>query len=207
MRRKAWARGALALATVLFGLAIALRNSLSPWFSNLSVSVVCIGLALFVLRDNLHNLFSFQRKGMLLSAGLGVAMVATTHIGYQGILLLWPEFRSVVESLYFDIRQTSISTVGTAAIVLVVVAAEELVWRGVAFEFLEGWASKPGVVVGSTILYAVPQLIGGSWLLLCAALALGLGWAMQRSTSGSLTESFTTHGVWSVGMFCLVPLS
>jgi membrane protease YdiL (CAAX protease family) len=95
---------------------------------------------------------------MLLSAGLGVAMVATTHIGYQGILLLWPEFRSVVESLYFDIRQTSISTVGTAAIVLVVVAAEELVWRGVAFEFLEGWASKPGVVVGSTILYAVPQL-------------------------------------------------
>jgi membrane protease YdiL (CAAX protease family) len=136
---------------------------------------------------------------MLLSAGLGVAMVATTHIGYQGILLLWPEFRSVVESLYFDIRQTSISTVGTAAIVLVVVAAEELVWRGVAFEFLEGWASKPGVVVGSTILYAVPQL--------CAALALGFGWALQRSTSGSLTESFTTHGVWSVGMFCLVPLS
>ncbi len=206
MKGKAWALVVLALATVLFGLAIAVRNSFSPWFSNLFVSVICIGLALFVLRGTLHNLFSFQRKGMLLSAGLGIAMVAATHIGYQGVLILWPEFQSVVEALYSDIRQTSIPAAGTAAIVLVVVAAEELVWRGVAFEFLEGWASKAGVVVGSTILYAVPQLIGGSWLLLCAALTLGIGWALQRSTSGSLTESFTTHGLWSVGMFCLVPL-
>jgi hypothetical protein len=50
MRRKAWALVALALATVLFGLAMAFRNSFSPWLSNLFTSVVCIGLALFVLR-------------------------------------------------------------------------------------------------------------------------------------------------------------
>lgn len=206
MRRKAWALVALALATVLFGLAIAARNSFSPWYSNLFVSVICIGLALFVLRDSLHSLFSFQRKGMLFSAGLGIAMVVATHIGYQGVLLLWPEFRSVVEALYSDIRQTSIPAAGIAAIILVVVAAEELVWRGVAFELLEGWASKAGVLVGSTMLYAMPQLIGGSWLLLCAALSLGFAWALQRSTSGRLTESFTTHGIWSVGIFCLVPL-
>jgi membrane protease YdiL (CAAX protease family) len=161
----------------------------------------------FVLRDSVHELFTFQRKGMLFSVGLGIAMVAATHIGYQGILPLWPELRSVVEALYFDIRQTSIPAAGIAAIILVVVAAEELVWRGVAFELLEGWASKAGVLVGSTMLYAMPQLIGGSWLLLCAALSLGFAWALQRSTSGRLTESFTTHGIWSVGMFCLVPLS
>jgi len=206
MKRKAWGLLVLAVATVLFGLAIALRNSFSPWLSNLFTSVVCIGLALFVLRDNVHDLFTFQRKSMLFSAGLGIAMVVVTHIGYQGVLLIWPEFRSVVEGLYSDIRQTSIPTAGIAAIILVVVAAEELVWRGVAFEFLEGWASKAGIVVGSTMLYAMPQLIGGSWLLLCAALSLGFCCALQRATSGRLTESFTTHGIWSVGMFCLVPL-
>ena len=206
MKRKAWGLLVLAVATVLFGLAIAFRNSFSPWLSNLLTSVICIGLALFVLRDGVHDLFTFQRKSVLFSAGLGIALVVATHIGYQGVLLLWPEFRSVVEGLYSDIRQTSIPTGGIAAIILVVVAAEELVWRGVAFEFLEGWASKAGIVVGSAMLYAVPQLIGGSWLLLCAALSLGFCCALQRATSGRLTESFTTHAIWSVGMFCLVPL-
>lgn len=206
MTGKAWALGALVLATVLFGLAIAVRHSFSPWLTNLVASAVCIGLALYVLRDSLQDLFALQRKGILFAAALGIAMVVATHIGYQAVLLVWPGFRSVVEPLYFDIRQTSISTVGTAGIVLVVVAAEELIWRGVAFEFLEGWASRAGVVVGSTILYAMPQVIGGSWLLLCLAMALGFGWAVQRSASGRLVESFTTHGLWSVGMFCLVPL-
>lgn len=206
MKRKAGGLVVLAVATVLFGLAIAFRNSFSPWLSNLLASVICIGLALIVLRDSVHELFTFQRKSMLFSAGLGIALVVATHVGYQGVLLLWPEFRSVVEALYFDIRQTSIPAAGIAAIILVVVTAEELVWRGVAFEFLEGWASKAGIVVGSTMLYAVPLLIGGSWLLLCAALSLGFCCALQRATSGRLTESFTTHGIWSLGMFCLVPL-
>ncbi len=207
MKRRTWAHIVIFVATILFGLAIAARHSVSPWLSNVLASVLCIGLALFVLRDRLHGLFSFRSRGMVFSAVLGIAMVGATHIGYQGALMLWPGLGSVVEALYADIRQTSIPVFGTAAIVLVVVAAEELVWRGVAFEFLEGRVSKMGVIVGSTVLYAVPQLIGGSWVLLGAALTLGLGWAVQRSASGNLTESFTTHGIWSVGMFCLVPLS
>ena len=111
-----------------------------------------------------------------------------------------------VTGLYFHISQTAPPTALLVLFIVLIVIAEELVWRGVAFVLLGDHRSRAQLIVISTVLYALPQLIGGSWVLVCAALSLGTLLGLQRARSGRLTEAMITHAVWSVAIFGLVPL-
>jgi membrane protease YdiL (CAAX protease family) len=206
MRRNWAALLTLVATTILFGLAIATRDEYDPWRSNLFAGMIGIVLSVFVLRRSLRELLSVNRPSALLAAGLGLGMVAATHLGYQAATWLVPELQAVVETLYLDIEQTSPPLALKVGLILIVVAAEEFIWRGVAHTLLSDHLSKLWIVLFGTLLYALPQLIGGSWLLLCAALFVGTVFGIQRTVHGRLTEALITHGIWSVAIFSLVPL-
>ncbi len=196
----------LVIVTILFGLAIATRHTYNPWLSNLLAGVVGISLSIVLLRGSLRDLLALRRDSALLAAGLGLAMVAATHAGYQAAIWLIPDLRPLVETLYIDIEQTSPPLAIKMSLIAFIVAAEELVWRGLAVALLPKAFSGMRVVLITTVLYALPQLIGGSWILLCAAVAVGTVFGIQRAYYGRITEALITHGIWSVAVFSVIPL-
>lgn len=206
MKRNPWILATLIGATVLFGLAVALRHRFDPWLTNLFAGLLSGSVALVVLRHRLRRLLALQWRSVLLAGTIGVAMTFVTHLGYLVLVAIIPQLEAVVEGLYFDISQTAPPTALLVLFIVLIVIAEELVWRGVAFVLLGDHRSRAQLIVISTVLYALPQLIGGSWVLVCAALSLGTLLGLQRARSGRLTEVMITHAVWSVAIFGLVPL-
>ncbi len=192
----------LAVSTALFGAALAYRQTFNPWVTNLLAASAGIALVVLCLRGRLRTLLQLQGAPVETGLLLGFGTLGLTHLGYAGAVAVVPSLRSVVERLYADIHGPMPAAI-TAVIIVVVVASEELLWRGLAFELFR---SRRWAVAGSTLLYAAPQLIGGSWLLLCAALAMGALWAALRSASGGLVAPFVSHAIWSVGLFSVIPL-
>ncbi len=196
----------LLVATLLFGLGIALRSQFNPWLLNLFAGLVSCLLAVAVLRKGLPQLIEVRRNAALGAVALGAVMVALTHLGYRGMVVAVPALQGVVEGLYEDIRLTAPPMALMVPLIGFIVVAEELIWRGVAFQFLESRLSKVQVVVASTLLYALPQVIGGAWLLLVTAIFVGGVFSVQRAMSGRMTEAILTHATWSISIFGVLPL-
>ncbi len=193
----------LVVATALFGVALLTRDRFNPWLTNLSVGLISLSLCLAVLHDRLGRLLVFSARSALMAAAIGVCLVVITHLGYELVSLHFPAMEAAVELLYLEIAPTTPSVPQTVALIILVVASEELVWRGLAFELLTGRISSIALVVVSALLYTLPQLLGGSLLLMGAGLALGL----QRMLTGRVADGMITHAIWSVGIFSLVPLA
>ena len=195
------------VATILFGLGIAIRSQFNPWLLNLLAALVSCILAVAVLRKRLLELIEVRRNAALGAVALGVVMVALTHVGYRGMVLAVPALQGVVEGLYQDIRSTAPPMAIMLPLIGFIVVAEELIWRGVAFQLLEPRLSRGQIVVASTLLYALPQVIGGAWLLLVTALFVGAVFSVQRAISGRISEPILTHATWSISIFGVLPLS
>lgn len=196
----------LTVVTILFGVAIATRHDYNPWISNLIAGGVGLSLSLLVLRRDLRRLLVVHWKSACIAVTVGLGMVLATHVGYRLATWLVPELRAIVEALYVDVEQTSPALSIRVGLIVFIVVAEEFVWRGLALTLLPSDVPTVRTVLIGTALYALPQVIGGSWLLLCAALAVGCIFAIQREVYGRLTESLISHGIWSVAVFGVVPL-
>jgi len=85
--------------------------------------------------------------------------------------------------------------------------AEELVWRGAAIAITAGRLTRAGTGVVAVLLYAIPQIIGGEWILVLAAMGLGAVFTLQRLASERLIEPLVTHAIWSVAIFVAFPLA
>jgi membrane protease YdiL (CAAX protease family) len=165
---------------------------------------VAIPLSLWAIgRARLTRLFDTTRKDIALAIVVGVGLVLATHALYAVMPFA---VRHEVRVLYRSI-EGDIPTAALAAITGAVVIAEELVWRGAALELavprLSSRVRAGGVAV---LLYVVPQLAGGAWLLVVAALGLGALFTWQRVASGGLVLPLVTHAIWSISIFVLVPL-
>ena len=70
----------------------------------------------------------------------------------------------------------------------IVVAGEEIVWRGVAVDLASNAGSRITIGAISGSLYVVRQLVGGVPLLIVAATLLGSLLAAQRLVTGRLAD-------------------
>lgn len=194
---------AVGVTTIGFALALALRDRLDPWIATAAVGVVGIGLSTWALGPRTRALFAITGRSASLATCLGVVLVVATHaLAHVGAAVA-PELISEVRRLYASVA-ADYGTVPLVGLTLIVVLAEELVWRGAALELVPPRARWAGVV--AILLYALPQALAGAWLLVAAALGLGAVFATQRLVSGRITDPFITHAVWSVSIFVLVPL-
>jgi len=195
----------LAVATIGFALALVFRERVDPWRSTAAAALVGIVMAAWTLGPRLRTLFVVTPRGALGATGLGVALVAATHGGFQLIRLVSPDLAVAVRGLYVSIDLGS-SQLVLAALTAVVVLGEELVWRGVAIDVL---GTRPKLELGamSVALYVVPQLPGHVPVLIAAAAGLGSVFAAQRLVTGRLSDALITHAIWSVAVFVVFPVS
>ena len=191
--------------TAAFGAALASRDVVNPWLTNTGAAIAALGLSAWLLGPRLRARLAFRPPSVLVAAGLGGLLVAATHAAYLAATAIFPALEATVTELYRDI-ESSPPGLTTALVIAIVVAAEELLWRGVAVEVLERHLPRLGVLAGATLLYAIPQIIGGSWLLVATALALGALFTVQRLYTSRLLEPLVTHTIWSVSVFYAIPL-
>jgi membrane protease YdiL (CAAX protease family) len=197
--------GVVALATVLFALALLLTPYASIWLLTGTAGTVSILAVWICCRPAVSPLLKIRAVHLLSGLVAGLVMVGATHLAYRGAVLVVPAVAKPVQQLYGTL-QSPPGPLRALPILVLVVFAEELVWRGVLFGALQRRYGPVVCTLLATGLYALPQLTAPVALLFAVALGCGAIWTTQRALSGSIIPSLLTHLTWNIGIFLLVPV-
>lgn len=198
--------GAVALATVVYAAALAMRGPYNVWVTTGAAAAVAVVAVVAVDGPRLGAALRPSWRAVAWGVGLGVAMAAATHAAYALAVAWWPALQPEVAALYADLAESP-GPVASLPVLAAVIVAEELTWRGTLVHALSdrGW-SRGAIVVGASLAYPLPHLLAGSWLLPVVALGCGLIWTAERVLLTSLLACTLTHLVWDVIVFVLLPL-
>ncbi|MFK7999009.1 MAG: lysostaphin resistance A-like protein [Polyangiales bacterium] len=193
------------VATVLFALSLALRAHINVWLTIGASALLLLATTTFGRGElPLWGRFS-PARAIGVGVGAGGVMAILTHLAYPPVAALVPSIAVEVEGLYADLRQTPGPVLGTP-LLLLAVAAEEAVWRGVLVRQMERKRGPLAIILVATLAYAVPQAFSGSWVLVLVALGCGALWTSLRVWSGSIVVPALTHAVWNLVVFVALPL-
>lgn len=118
----------------------------------------------------------------------------------------FPPIQTEVETLYALLRQPP-GPIQAFPLLVLVVVAEELVWRGLAIDFFSASFGASRAVVISSLLYVLPQIALRSPLLVIVALLCGSLWGTLRVRTGGLVAPFVAHLVWDLLVFVMFPVA
>jgi membrane protease YdiL (CAAX protease family) len=202
------ARGVV-LATCIgaFCVAMGLRAEVSVWIGTGTAASLSVVLLWFGARPSAQAVVGPKPfAGALAGVAVGVAMSFATWGLYPVAVDLLPAVRGEVETLYGLLRQPP-GPVRAFPLLLLVVAAEELVWRGLAVDVLSPRFGRWCAVVMAALLYVLPQVAFRSPLLVVIALLCGLVWGALRARTEGLAAPFLAHLVWDVLVFIAYPVA
>ncbi|MDY7095486.1 MAG: CPBP family intramembrane glutamic endopeptidase [Acidobacteriota bacterium] len=200
---------AVAGSCLLFAAALATRDRVSVWLSTGMAAALAMTLCFWVDGPALRRLFRTRPGNVLQGLAGGVVMALLTHLLYPVTVALLPNLAQQVRGLYADLAAPP-GLVAALPVLVVVVVAEECIWRGVLMDAVLGNAAggrrMVAAVVLSSLIYTLPQLGSGSPVLFALALVCGLVWAAQRLWSRSLVTPTLTHLTWNLLVFVAFPL-
>ena len=179
-------------------------NTFGIW-SAVGGTAVLLGIAAVVLEGaSLRAALGLRPSAIGLGLVSGLVMVAATYLLFGPVTQTFPVLLRGVVRLYADFG--SISLPAALIALPIVVACEDLVWRGVVYG---AFAQKMGglaAVVAATALYAFAHAPIGSPVLLLACLGAGFCWNLIRWQSGSLVAAYVAHLVWDLALLVVHPL-
>jgi len=135
----------------------------------------------------------------------GVALFAATRVFVWAVERVWPAFRRHAEAIYDQRGGLSVPAAVGAA--LVVVAGEELFWRGLAQGRLAHSAGRLGgalAVWGASIAANAPS---GSLPILAAAVVGGAVWGALAFWTRGVLAALLCHAVWTGLMIAFPPVA
>jgi len=135
-------------------------------------------------------------RPLILGVVVGLAMTATTLVLFEPVMAAFPGLRADVAGLYSAFQRPG----ALMAILMVplVVAFEEIVWRGAIHNALARRMFLPLAVVAGAALYTLAHVPIGSSALLLASLGAGLSWSALRAYTDSLPAVVVAHLVWDL---------
>jgi NADH dehydrogenase len=191
--------GLLALAPLL--LTLAFRGPFDPW-TGMTGAMALLGAAALGLRgvrDRVRP--TLRRVGGGLAAG--ALLYGLTRAGIAALRVLWPAWEGYAREL--TAWKGGHSPAFLAATLVLIVAAEELFWRGVVTKFFaERLGVVPGILVGA-LAYAAAHAGAMNPLLIGAALGCGLYWGLAAEITDDLTAPIVSHLLWDVLILFVVP--
>ncbi len=188
-----------------------LREILNIWIGTGAAALASV-LALWLgarpsLRSNLRApLRAPAATSLIVGLAAGLLMSLATWWLYPISVSVFPPIQTEVETLYALLRQAP-GPVRAFPLLLLVVAAEELVWRGVAIDLFSRSLGPWHAMLLAALLYVLPQIALRSPLLIIVALCCGLLWGALRVRTKSLTAPFVAHLVWDVLVFVWHPVA
>lgn len=194
-----------AAALVLgWALAALLARSVGIW---LAVGTGAVLLGTLGARWGGRGILGRGRHRSMVPAGamVGLLMVAGTVALYGPLTRSFPSLAEDVLRLREVFRSPGMA--GTVVFMPVVLAFEEIVWRGAVHEAVARHSSPVAAAAIGTLLYTVAHLPYGSPALVLAAAGAGTCWALLRALSDSLPAVITAHAVWNYAVLVVYPWS
>jgi len=180
----------------------ALRGPWDPW-TGITGAMTILGAAALGIRGVRRRLAPTPRL-----AGIGLAagalLYGLTLAGVRALRVLWPAWEGHARELASWKGGHSAAFLG--ATLVLVVAAEEVFWRGVITRFcVERFGVALGLLAG-TLVYAAAHAAAMNPLLWLAALGCGLYWGLLAELTDDLTAPIVSHLAWDVMMLFVTPL-
>lgn len=192
--------GLYALSVVL--LTLAFRGPMDPW-KGMTVAMGLL-LALSLMLGAVRRRLSPTPKRIALGLLSGALLYGLTRAGVLVLKSAWPAWEGYAREL--TSWKAGHGTVFLAVTLVMIVAAEELLWRGVVLRFfVERAGAAFGILLGAAF-YAAAHLGTGNPLLLAAALGCGLYWGLLAAATDDLTAPVVSHLVWDVMVMFVTPL-
>jgi membrane protease YdiL (CAAX protease family) len=195
----------LTLCIAAFCLAMGLREVLNIWIGTGSAAVISI-----LLLRRLSSPPSLQANEDPVRSGItgllvGLAMSMATWVLYPISIDFVPAIGVEVTKLYGLLRQFP-GPVWAFPVLVMVVGAEELVWRGLAIDLFSKSLTASGAVLLASLVYVLPQIAFRSPLLVIVALLCGLVWGALRVRTHGLLAPLIAHLTWDLLVFVLFPV-
>jgi membrane protease YdiL (CAAX protease family) len=186
-------------------LAMGLREVLNIWIGTGSAAVISI-----LLLRRLSSPPTLQTNEDPVRSGItgllvGLVMSMATWVLYPISIDFVPAIGVEVTKLYGLLRQIP-GPVWAFPVLVLVVGAEELVWRGLAIDLFSKSLGASGAVLLASLVYVLPQIAFRSPLLVIVALLCGLVWGALRVWTHGLLAPLIAHLTWDLLVFVLFPV-
>jgi membrane protease YdiL (CAAX protease family) len=145
-----------------------------------------------------------EPRPLAFGAVVGLGMIVATKLVFTPLAVVLPVLASGTRELYGAFGE--IGPWAPFALLPLVVACEEIVWRGVVYRALEGRMTWPAVVLVGTALYGLAHAPVGSPVLVLACLCVGVCWNALRYWTDSLAAVFVAHMLWDLAILVVYPL-
>jgi membrane protease YdiL (CAAX protease family) len=144
-------------------------------------------------------------RDLALGVGMGVLMTVCTYPAFNLARSWFPRLAHHVADLYRESRDENMAV--ALAFVLVILSAEELLWRGAWYEAFNLRLGPLWAGVLCVLSYALIQLCSGSFIVGLLAMVCGTVWTLMRYYSNSLLPSLIAHAIWTPTVILLVPVT
>jgi membrane protease YdiL (CAAX protease family) len=141
---------------------------------------------------------------LALGLSAGVVLYALTRLGVLVLRPLWPAWETHARAL--AAWKTGYSLPFLAVTLLMIIVAEEALWRGVVSRFFQERLGHAVGIVAGAVFYAGAHFMTGDPLLIGAAVACGLFWGLLYAATDDLVAPIASHVVWDVLVMFVAPL-
>lgn len=196
----------LALCGAAVALWFALMGRFGPGIYTLMgpFALAVSALVALVFRRRLAEWLRPTRRGVAVGLLVGVGMTLATYPVYALAAALYPPLRGEVAVLYGAAHGARLAE--ALGWVLVIIVAEELLWRGALLDALAPLVSPRPAMALSLLTYCVAQAGTGSWIVTALALVCGTLWTLQRHLTRSVLSSLIAHLIWTPTVILLLPV-
>jgi membrane protease YdiL (CAAX protease family) len=141
---------------------------------------------------------------ILLGLAGGAVLYGLTRLGVLILKPLWPAWESHARTL--SAWKSGSSTLFLAVTLVMIILAEEALWRGVVARFAMGRLGRALGIVAGAALYAAAHAVTLNPLLIAAAFGCGLYWGILYAATDDLTAPIVSHLVWDVMVMFVLPV-
>lgn len=176
----------------------------------LAAFAVLAAARLLVGDPGTRRLLRPSAAGLALGAVGGLALVGATLGLYPLLARAFPALPGATRHLYLVLNSGGHPPFSLAALVLLLSACEELLWRGRPLAAADlGPLDRRGLarVAAVALLYGAATLASGSLLLSAVAAGCGLVWGLLRTAGRSLWPAILAHATWNLAVLVAWPLA
>ncbi len=141
---------------------------------------------------------------LAIGLAVGAIMTAGTYLAFAVGTMLYPPLAARVGGLYADAHTRSLGS--ALAWTLVLIVAEELLWRGALLGVLQRRYGRTLAIGLSLATYTLAQAGTGSFIVGLAALVCGAIWTAERMYTASSLAPLVSHSIWTVTVIHLLPV-
>jgi uncharacterized protein YbjT (DUF2867 family)/membrane protease YdiL (CAAX protease family) len=192
----------LLMAFALSSIAFALGATSDKWTG----MTVAMGLAIVGVMPLPSVRRHLKPSGFQITLGMaaGVALYGMTRVVAAMLFAVRPDWQTSARALYAWKAGHSALFLGTTLIMIVF--AEELLWRGVVSRFLMENCGRVMGMVCAAAIYALAHWAAFNPLLLLAAFGCGLYWGCLYAVTDNLISPAVSHLVWDVLLLFALPI-